>query len=394
MSARGTGASRTASRGTRIPSGMVGTAGTSSVLAVAEVSFAAEELEEELFFFDRRGIELCFAVEDPGDVTVADALPDAGAVVDAGAAFAGGAVWAEGPASAAAPVFAAPAPNEARLRTVPVAGTVSCAGRVGREDLLHVLRKFEAVLVAHDVECHPDLDEHSTEEGDLAVLVFRLRPDVLDVFIQLSVLPPLVRHERLLGVVPNSSETHVDLGGQVVDGGGELVDFGPHLRNLLLDLLELFLELGNLLLGATRISPRLGNLQGHFGLALKLSIHLVLEVVAGHGHKVVNPFFELVEVFDLLGQSEDVCLVTVLKRSNSLGKILDSQAGSLSRRSNTARALHRTGAGTVHAIISEAGGTRGGCLGVESTRRRHGEWLVVALRNIGTFIHLGWGWRS
>jgi hypothetical protein len=37
-------------------------------------------------------------------------------------------------------------------------------------------------------------------------------------------------------------------------------------------------------------------LQGHFGLALKLSIHLVLEVVAGHGHKVVNPFFELVEV--------------------------------------------------------------------------------------------------
>jgi hypothetical protein len=33
--------------------------------------------------FDRRGIELCFAVEDPGDVTVADALPDAGAVVDA-----------------------------------------------------------------------------------------------------------------------------------------------------------------------------------------------------------------------------------------------------------------------------------------------------------------------
>jgi hypothetical protein len=86
-----------------------------------------------------------------------------------------------------------------------------------------------------------------------------------------------------------------------------------------------------------------------------------------------------------------------LERSNSLRKILDSQAGSLSRRTDTARARHRTGVGTVHALISEAGGTRStraGCVGVESTRRRHGEWLVVALRNIRIFIHLWWRWRS
>jgi hypothetical protein len=60
---------------------------------------------------------------------------------------------------------------------------------------------------------------------------------------------------------------------------------------------------------------------------LERQAEMTLEIAQARADASGTKVFELVEVFDLLGQSEDVCLVTVLKRSNSLGKILDLLQG-------------------------------------------------------------------
>ena len=259
------------------------------------------------------------------------------------------------------------------------------------------------MLVLQESERNLRANDHLSQVFDLLCIVDGSISDVLHIFVDRLVLPPLVDHECLVGILIDPSETHVDVGAQVIDSRGVSVDFKSHFVNLLLDLTDLFL-------GFSRVTLRVPNVGSYLRVAVTLGIHLVLGVVSSqgnkvinflsdHGNKVINFLSELIDILDLLCESLEVCLIFVLERPNSLRKILEGQAGTMSGRTasggtGTGNTLHRTEARTAHAILSEDGSTRTGCVRVVSVGWRHGEWLVVALRNIGAVSHLGWRWQS
>ena len=124
--------------------------GGSGLVGNSEAEDTLEDFFELFFFFERRGMELGFTVDDPGGVMVADPLAvadpvaDAGGVGDGAVTFTCGMVFAAGVAFACGALFAAGVSfagaaasaggiaadsEEARVLRVPVGGTVSRSGK-------------------------------------------------------------------------------------------------------------------------------------------------------------------------------------------------------------------------------------------------------------------------